>query len=66
MYLHVSEFLSIGRRQSGRKLKILRIDRSREFLSREFTIFFCDQKGIKHKLSTPYSSQQNGVTERKN
>jgi transposase InsO family protein len=27
---------------------------------------FLDEEGIKHEFSTPYTSQQNGVVERKN
>jgi len=51
--------------QTGRKIKALQSDNGREFrnstrdgILREF--------GIRHRLSTPYTPQQNGVAERKN
>lgn len=50
--------------QEGR-LKALRIDRGGEFNSVSFAIF-CNEHGIKHYTTTPYSPQQNGVVERRN
>jgi len=49
----------------GGKLKALRTDRGGEFISNMFSIF-CDESGIKHYTTTPYSPQQNGVVERRN
>jgi transposase InsO family protein len=46
-------------------IKTLRSDRGGEFTSKEFVIF-CEQKGIRRFLTTPYSPQQNGVAKRKN
>ncbi|GJT45378.1 zf-CCHC domain-containing protein [Tanacetum coccineum] len=43
----------------------MRLDRGREFLSKEFNKFYEDN-GIKRFLMTPYSPKQNGVVEGKN
>jgi hypothetical protein len=51
--------------EHGRKLKALRTDRGGEFNSNLFTVF-CNETGIKHYTTTPYSPQQNGVVERRN
>jgi transposase InsO family protein len=48
-----------------KKLKALRTDRGGEFNSNLFTVF-CNETGIKHYTTTPYSPQQNGVVERYN
>ncbi|PWA60828.1 ribonuclease H-like domain, Reverse transcriptase, RNA-dependent DNA polymerase [Artemisia annua] len=47
------------------KLRILRTDRGGEFTSNEFTQY-CKDNGIARQLTAPYSSQQNGVVERRN
>jgi transposase InsO family protein len=44
------------------KLKALRTDRGGEFNSQEFAEY-CEQHGIKHFLTAPYTPQQNGVVE---
>lgn len=46
-------------------LKGLRTDRGGEFTSREFNNF-CKEHGVQRQLTAAYSSQQNGVAERKN
>ena len=51
--------------ESDNKLKALRTDRGGEFLSNLFSVF-CDEQGIMHYTTTPYSPQQNGVVERRN
>lgn len=51
--------------EHGKKLKALRTDRGGEFNSNLFTVF-CNETGIKHYTTTPYSPQQNGVVERHN
>jgi hypothetical protein len=51
--------------QLDRKIKRLRSDRGGEY----GTIFlknFCEQNGIIHETSAPYTPQQNGIAERKN
>jgi len=51
--------------ESGHRLKAFRSDRGGEFNSGAF-IDFCDEHGIKHNTTAPYSPQQNGVVERRN
>jgi transposase InsO family protein len=47
------------------KIKALRTDRGREYLSEQFKNFY-DEKGIARQLTIPYTPQQNGVAERRN
>jgi len=47
------------------KIKALRTDRGREYLSDQFKNFY-DEKGIARQLTIPYTPQQNGVAERRN
>jgi transposase InsO family protein len=51
--------------ECGRKLRVLRTDNGGEFTAAEFTSYYAD-KGIQRHYSAPYSSQQNGVVERRN
>jgi len=51
--------------QSGRKIKILRCDNGKEYLSKEFDNFLA-QNGIQRQLTAPYCPEQNGVAERVN
>ena len=50
---------------SGFKIRNLRYDRGWEFTSREFNIY-CEEHGIRRKLSSPYTPEQNGIVERRN
>ncbi|GAU24969.1 hypothetical protein TSUD_312040 [Trifolium subterraneum] len=51
--------------ESGCMIQALRTDRGGEFTSSVFNEF-CNSKGIKRQLTTAYTPQQNGVSERKN
>lgn len=44
---------------------MLRTDGGGEYVSAEFNKF-CDEQGIEHKVTFPYTPQHNGVAERKN
>lgn len=58
-------FKSMVEKETGLSVKCLRTDRGGEFNSNEFKDF-CEQNGIKRKLTVAYTPQQNGVAERKN
>ena len=51
--------------QTERKVKVLRSDNGGEYTSKEFKDYLVS-KGIKHQLSIPGQSEQNGVAERMN
>ncbi|RVW82648.1 Retrovirus-related Pol polyprotein from transposon TNT 1-94 [Vitis vinifera] len=48
--------------QSGQNVKVLRTDNGGEYISNNV---FCQETGIVHQLTAPYSPQQDGVSERK-
>ncbi|KAJ0847332.1 putative RNA-directed DNA polymerase [Helianthus annuus] len=48
-----------------RRLKRIRSDNGTEFKNNKMEEF-CDERGILHEFSAPYTPQQNGVAERKN
>lgn len=52
-------------KQTGSKIKVVRSDNGREYLSNQFTQFL-KHEGIVHQLSAEYTPQQNGVAERFN
>ncbi|XP_016556910.1 uncharacterized protein LOC107856406 [Capsicum annuum] len=60
-----SKFKSFVERQSGCRLKTLWTNRGGEFISKEFSSF-CEENKIHRELTTPFTSEQNGVAERKN
>jgi len=52
-------------KQTGQRIKKLRTDNGREYLSNAFKDFLRSE-GISHQLSVEYTPQQNGVAEPKN
>jgi transposase InsO family protein len=64
--LEVSKkFKVLAKKQSGMKLKILRIDGGGEYTSRDFETY-CTNQGIIHEVTSPYTPQHNGLAERRN
>ena len=61
----IKKFKTRVKVDSGKKLCVLRTDRSGEFTSMEFAAYCADQGVVRHHTA-PYSSQQNGVVERRN
>ena len=61
----ISELKALIKNASGLKIKILRYDNGREYVSNYFLHIF-SQSGIQVQHSIPYTPQQNGVAERKN
>ncbi|KAH9782217.1 hypothetical protein KPL71_008805 [Citrus sinensis] len=51
--------------ESGCRIQTLRSDNGKEYASGAFNRF-CEEAGIQHQLTTPYTPQQNGVSERRN
>ena len=59
------KFMNLVENQLDKKIKILRTDRGREYLSDQFKQV-CDDKGIIHQLAIKYAQQQNGDAKRRN
>ena len=57
--------MNLVENQLDKKIKVLRTDRGREYLSNQFKEL-CNEKGIERQLTIPYTPQQNGVAERRN
>lgn len=58
-------FKTEAEKQTGKKIKCLRTDNGREYLSNIFESFL-RENGIKRQLTVPYTPQQNGLAERAN
>ena len=50
--------------QKEKRIKILRSDKGGEYFSTEFDRF-CEESGIKHEHTSPFTLKQNGLAERK-
>ncbi|CAJ2636761.1 unnamed protein product [Trifolium pratense] len=59
------KFKNMVETQSGCKIQFLRSDNGKEYTSTQFNLF-CEEAGIVHQLTTPYTPEQNGVSERRN
>lgn len=60
-----NEFKVFAETQTGMKLKSIRSDNGREYVSEKFSSFLVSN-GIKRQLTVPYTPQQNAVAERAN
>ena len=60
-----TELRALIKNASSQKVKILRSDNGKEYVSNEL-LHICFQSGIQVQHSVPYTPQQNGVAERKN
>ena len=58
-------YLARVEKETRKKLKCIRIDRGREFISNEFNEFYIE-RGIKRQVSALGTPQQNGIAERRN
>ncbi|KAL3352325.1 hypothetical protein AABB24_020390 [Solanum stoloniferum] len=47
------------------KIKILLSANGKEYTSHQFCLF-CEEAGIEHQLTAPYTPEKNGVSERRN
>lgn len=61
----VKEYIEMAKTQFGKKPKIIRSDRGREYVNENLQMYLKNQ-GIRVQYTTAYSPQQNGVAERKN
>lgn len=59
------EYRAMAEKQTGFKIKTLRSDNGREYISNAFESYL-KQNGILRQLTVPYTPQQNGVAERAN
>jgi transposase InsO family protein len=59
------KFIIFIKNQLDIKVKALRTDRGRKYLSDKFKQM-CEEKGILRQLTIPYTPQQNGAAERRN
>lgn len=58
-------YKALVEKQHGMKIKSIQSDNGREFINKEFDSFL-KSEGIKRRLTTPYTPEQNGVAKRKN
>ena len=61
----IKEYVEQMENQFGIRLKKVRSDNGKEYVSGELLKFY-KSKGILHQYTVPYTAQQNGVAERKN
>jgi len=59
------KFRLLVQNESGEVISRLRTDGGGEYTSTEFNDF-CSSNGINHEVTTPYTPQHNGISERKN
>ena len=58
-------YINLVENQLDKRVKALRIDQGRKYLSKQFKIL-CDEKGIRRQLTIPGTPQQNSIVEMRN
>lgn len=58
-------FHKLAEKQTGKKIKVIRSDNGTEYVNKQFEKF-CEDHGIIHQKTVPYTPQLNGVAERMN
>ena len=58
-------FKILVKNQSEKKIKVLRIDGGGEYTSKMFEDF-CEEHGVDHEVTAPYTPHHNGINERRN
>jgi transposase InsO family protein len=56
------QYTNLAENKINTKIKALRTDRGREYLSEQFKTFY-DENGIARQLTILYTPQQNGIAE---
>ena len=59
------KFKILVEKQSGKSIKILRTDGGGEYTSKVFEKF-CEDNGVVHEVTAPYTPQHNGLADRRN
>ena len=59
------KYKALVENQSGAVIQVIKTDNGTEYTSERFNNL-CEEAGIEHQLTAPYTPQQNGVVERKN
>lgn len=65
VFLIFKKFKLMCKKQSGKAIKVIRKNGGGEYTSHEFKKY-CDKEEMLHEVTTPYTSQHNGVAERMN
>ena len=65
VFQHFLEFHAMVERETGKKLKCLRINNGGEYTFNAFEAY-CASKDIRHKTTVPDTQQHNGVAKRMN
>jgi transposase InsO family protein len=60
VFSRFQEFKALVKNQTGKKIKVLRLDNGVEYTCKEFE-GFCKEVRIKRELTISYNQQQNGV-----
>lgn len=59
------EYMKFAEKQTGRAIKVIQSDNDKEYYNTTMDSIL-KESGIRHRLTTPHTPEQNGVAERKN